>query len=126
MELATFLREHAASPLVWGEDDCSLFVANWLRASRGVDPALDLRGTYSCWLGAIRRIRRAGGLVWLFGPRLEAIGMHVTDAPQSGDVAVVSAPAGDVGAIRTAHGWAAKTTGGVIVAAFEPVMAWMF
>ena len=121
-----FLREGAARPFVWGACDCSLWPADWVASRVGFDPAADLRGTYSCWLGAVRRMRRAGGLPWLFGPRLEACGMRPTNEPAPGAVGVVLAPMGLVGAVRTKHGWAVKREQGVIIAPYRTVLAWDF
>ena len=106
--------------------DCSLWPADWVALRVGFDPAADLRGTYACPTGAIRRMRRAGGLAWLFGPRAEACGMRVAAAPRPGDIGVVRAPAGFVGAIRTTRGWAVKREHGVIVAPYPTILAWTF
>jgi hypothetical protein len=125
--LRDFLIAGAARPFAWGVCDCSLWPADWLVESRGVDPVPDLRGTYSCWIGAIRRVRRAGGLAWIFGPRLEAIGMRATLAPAPGDLGVVKVGPHLVGAVRTPSGrWAVKRESGVIIAPFETVLAWTF
>ncbi len=126
MTLPEFLVEGASKPFVWGVCDCSLWPADWIATSRGCDPAADLRGTYSCWMGAVRRIRRSGGLAWIFAPRLEAIGMRATIRPRFGDLGVVQAPMGIVGAIRAQSGWAVKRETGVMIEPFETIAAWAF
>ena len=59
--MSAFLRAGAGATFVWGEIDCSLFMADWCRKTRGVDPAASLRGRYRTALGAMRHVRRLGG-----------------------------------------------------------------
>jgi len=59
----------------WGRYDCFLWAADAVQALTGADPAADLRGTYSTPWGAIKALRRLGGLQALaasrFGPPVD-------------------------------------------------------
>lgn len=137
--LSAYLERAAARPFEWGTDDCALFIANWVAEALGVDPAADLRGRYRTRLGAARALRRAGGMIETFGPRLEAVGLarlpDEANAPGSGpgqarrgDVGVVRAitPAGEelIGAVCVGERWAALMAKGLLVARFAPVAVW--
>lgn len=119
-----FLREGAALPFLWGERDCTLWVADWIARVRGIDPAKAQRGTYAT-AGACRRLLvREGGLVALATASLARCGFAVTDAPVVGDVGVVCAPAGPTMAICTGGSWAIKTIDGIVVFPAHPIKSW--
>ncbi len=122
--LAAFLAAGAAAPFVFGRRDCAIWVADWIAAERGADPAHALRGSFSCHLGSARLVRRAGGLVALVSPWLARAGLVETAEPVLGDVGVVMTAAGELGAIRTANGWAMKTKDGIAIVQGEPLKAW--
>lgn len=112
--LAEFLRDRAGRDMVWGENDCGLWLADWIVRLRGVDdPAKPLRGLYrdesSC-----RAVLGAVPYPVLVGRLARAVGMARTQEPQVGDIAIIDGPAGPgvpVGAIRTASGWAILAKG---------------
>lgn len=56
----SFLPYYRRRPFEWGQCDCCLFVADWVRNMCGVDPAAALRGRYHSPSGAKRALRRAG------------------------------------------------------------------
>lgn len=60
MTLAEFVMQNRAIPFAWGEHDCCLLAANWLKANGKPDLAASFRGAYSTEQGAMRAIRRAG------------------------------------------------------------------
>jgi hypothetical protein len=123
--LSAFLRAGARSTFVWGEIDCSLFMADWCRAMRGVDPAASLRGRYRTALGAMRHVRRLGGFEAMARSLMAGCGFTTTEAPQPGDVGLVTHPVvGPVFAIRCALGWAVKSPEGVAVDEYPVAVAW--
>jgi Domain of unknown function (DUF6950) len=87
--LVNFLREAAARPFVWGEFDCCLFFADWTELRCGVDPALELRGTYSTERQMRRLVKVRGGIVRLVGDCMARAGCKVTFCPQRGDIGLV-------------------------------------
>jgi len=87
--LQTEMRRWAREPFIWGQSDCVLVCADWVRQCRGVDPAGSLRGAYT----SLRELDRRFG--WLFDPlavlepRLTDAGLVATEAPVVGDVGLV-------------------------------------
>ena len=123
--LTDFLRAGARATFVWGEIDCSLFMADWCRVRRGVDPAASLRGRYSTAAGAMRHVLRLGGFEAMARSLMAGCGFAATNAPRPGDVGLVEHPTvGPVFAIRCALGWAVKSPEGVAVDDFPTVVAW--
>jgi hypothetical protein len=88
--LSRFINEAAERPFRWGDWDCLLWLADWVRANRGVDPAGDLRGRYSSMLGAARIVREAGGMVGLVDSRLKTASLARANVGARGDIAVVN------------------------------------
>ena len=88
--LSRFLNEAAARPFAWGSFDCLLWLADWVRANRGVDPAGDLRGRYCTMLQAARIVREKGGMVSLVDRQLKASGLSTVNVGARGDIAIVS------------------------------------
>lgn len=64
--LRRHLRAMAERPFIYGDCDCALAVADWVRTATGVDPASSLRGAYDNEAGWQLRVAAAGGLVQLF------------------------------------------------------------
>lgn len=105
--------------------DCCMFVADWVEACSGLDPAAHLRGTYTGPLGAARQIARYGDFETMWRVCMALAGFNTTKAPQEGDVGVVLDAAGNVvSAIRFADAWAAKSEDGVVIEDFRMVVAW--
>lgn len=90
--LAEFRRLAAGRSFHLGETDCGMLCADWVRMVRGVDPAAEWRGRYHTVLGLARILKRRGGLVGHFDQCLNNVGIHRTDQPRRGDVAVVKTP----------------------------------
>jgi hypothetical protein len=49
------------TPFAWGSHDCMLWGASCVEAITGIDPAAEIRGTYSSALAAYRIIESNGG-----------------------------------------------------------------
>jgi len=81
--LMDFIEERRAAPLVWGENDCCAFAAEWVRRATGRDVFAPWAG-YHTALAAARKVADAGGL--------EAIWTGILGAP----IAAPFAKRGDV------------------------------
>lgn len=123
--MSDFLRAMARASFVWGSCDCSLVMADWCRAARGVDPAASLRGRYSTAAGAMRHVLRLGGFEAMARSLMAGCGFATTQDPRPGDVGLVKHPTvGPVFAIRCALGWAVKSPDGVAVDRYPTLVAW--
>jgi len=124
--LLSHLREGMARPFDRASgNDCAMWVADWVLKVTGVDPAADLRGTYTNEVGAARQIIRWGGYVSMWRVHMATAGFNTTTFPQEGDVGVVLDAADQtISAIRFDGKWAAKTTNGIIVEDFRMLVAW--
>lgn len=123
--LTAFVADGARLPFIFGRSCCAIWVADWITAERGCDPARSLRGTFRCHLGSARLQRRAGGLAALVSGPLTAFGLAETAAPAAGDVGVVMTKAGEIAGIcMGAALWAVKTRDGVAVAPAALVKGW--
>lgn len=123
-DLSAFLHEAAGKSISWGEWDCLMFVAAWVRDRRGDDPAQPWRGRYSSEFGAARMMLEQGGMVPLMDAGLGAIGMQRTNEPKRGDVAVVSGAEGETGAIMLGVNSASIGRRGLFVRRAPIVAAW--
>ena len=62
-DLSAFLRAGAGATFVWGEIDCSLFMADWCRKTRGVDPAAITAQACLDWAGVAALARATAQLM---------------------------------------------------------------
>jgi len=87
--LDTFIAQHQDVPFKWGQNDCCLFVANWILTATGKDLASDFRGKYTTRNGAFKSLFKAGlnNLQTLFKDRLN-IQININYAKR-GDIALV-------------------------------------
>jgi hypothetical protein len=127
-DLQEFMRRAAAEPFRFGEWDCAMTLANWVRERTGEDPARHLRGRYRTRLGWVRIVRREGGLVALVGRVATAAGMVETQDPAPGAVGVVLVPdVGLAGGIHVGEGrWAVKLDRGITAGPLAVERAWGF
>lgn len=88
--LSRFLNAAAAHPFAWGEFDCLLWLADWIAAARGLDPARDLRGSYGSMIAAARIVTGAGGMVRLVDSRLAPLGIPRARQAARGDIAIAA------------------------------------
>jgi len=127
--LADYLKGASGRPFVWGECDCCLFAADWIKARTGIDPAAALRGAYASEFEAKDVMHRTGTQTFS-----DFVCLHMTLAdvaetvdPQEGDVGILRVPVhGETVGIRTGLGrWAFKTRRGVFTGACpDVVVAW--
>jgi hypothetical protein len=122
--LTGFLQESAGRAFQWGECDCCLWGADWIKRVRGIDPAADLRGTYSTKGEALRIILFEGGLMQMVSRRLESHGFEPTRSPDMWDVGIIVQNGIEAVAIKGSRGWYCKSERGLILAPFPFLKAW--
>lgn len=72
LRLAALVERRQAQPFAWGASDCCTWASDVVEAVTGHDPAADVRGTYSGWLGALVQAKERGGLPHVCAQRLGA------------------------------------------------------
>lgn len=132
LELEAFLEAHQLLDWAWGHVDCTMMVADWIHAVRGVDPAHYFRMSYSTARGARKLIADWGGFEALIGRALDGFNLRRTDDPQTGDVGIVEGPClwdgvpemGQLLAVRQGEFWTARRRRGLVSQRFPMVAAW--
>jgi hypothetical protein len=133
MTLPEYLAALARKRFAYGESDCLMILADWVRIRRGVDPAADVRGIYRDEAGCRAVLIARGGLVRCIERALAPLGIGRTATPRHGDIGLVRtfirrgerAVLRPVGALCVAPDrWAVMTDRGLTVACFEPFRAW--
>ena len=123
--LAEFLRRSAGEPFVWGERDCCLWAAEWIKQLTGRDVASEWRGCYRSRIGCHRLLKREGGLLTLISAIAEQNGFAPTELPQPGDVVLVMFDHAEMLGVKTARGVALKCEPhGIMVCDLKPLNAW--
>jgi len=112
----------------WGTFDCCTWVAAWVIASGHADPMGFIRGRYATELGAIRAIRRGGGLAELWSRGMGDAGCMEVGTPRAGDVAVLSIPTedrlGEACGIWTGDKWGCLHFTGLVFGIGAPQRIW--
>lgn len=110
-------------PHRWGETDCILLCADWVKRIRGNDPAEDLRLTYASMAECQRVTRFFTDPLGVVAPRMARVGLDRASVPVPGDVGLVMIPGDGAplphGAMCLGETWAVKLQSGA-VAAFRP------
>ena len=121
-ELRDYMKVQLSVPFIYGQSDCSTWVASWIEHMTDVDPAASFRGCYTNEIGCAKFVKTNGGLIAAMDHYMIRSGvMYHADVPFHGDVAIVVVPIGnndqvEVAAVRTRNGWAYKpATGGLQV-----------
>lgn len=68
--LIDFIESRRNTPFEWGVQDCTLFAADAVLATTGIDLASEYRGAYSSQFGAARIVSDAGGFRTLVSNKL--------------------------------------------------------
>lgn len=115
--LQSFVHESADTPVVWGESDCTSWVAKWIESVHGRPVK---RPPWTSQNEARRLIIKAGSLLALWQQVLDDFGLVETFIdPQPGDVGLIDThSAGPVGGIFLQHGtfaWRAEPAGARII-----------
>lgn len=118
-------------PHRWGETDCVMLCADWVRRWHGTDPALDLRMTYASMSECQRVTRFFTEPLACIGPRMDAAGLSRADAPRAGDVGLIVIPGESGqplphGALCLGATWAVKRQDGSVLSgpAQQRIAAW--
>lgn len=123
-DLARFLAMARGRKFGWGTWDCILWLGAYVAARHGTDPSLPWHGHYRTRLGAMRLVNRAQGMESLLDGALTPMGIRRASEPRRGDIAVVRASEGEMGAIVLGNGWVAQNgMGGVVRRLGVPVIA---
>ena len=97
LRLIDFIEAASGRPFSWGEHDCCLFAADWVREATGSDPAAGYRGRYRSRSGAARLLREiAGGEVETAASRALGLPLPSPLLARRGDVALVAGALGVV------------------------------
>lgn len=123
-ELSTFLKAAAGRSFRWGQWDCLQWLGFWIEARRGVNPAASWVGTYATTRQAHRIVRDAGGMAAHMDAVLTPASIFRTDEPRRGDIALVRAPEGELGAIVTGEFTACIGPGGLRFRKVPILTAW--
>lgn len=121
----------------WGETDCLMILADWVRLNHGVDPAAAYRGRYHSEDEYRALLKEGGGIVPTVNRALAQIDISRTDDPKPGDIGIIRAPTmvrrgrvhlGRLGAIYVERKqWAHIMNGSLAIASekfVRPVAAW--
>jgi hypothetical protein len=132
-KLADYLETFGRRRWHWGETDCLMMLADWIKLRHGVDPAADIRGTYSTEEESLELMVRHRGIVGCIEHCVRPLGIDRTSLPVKGDIGVVFAGVKRRGKIR--HGltgaicvsdrlWAVKSPAGLMIADFRFLRTW--
>lgn len=102
--LGAFIAGHLGASFAWGERDCCLFAADWVRTCTGEDPAQGLRGTYGDEAGALGVISRHGGFYRLVTLQVGQPMMREPLRAGRGDLAAVEGEIPDMPALGVVLG----------------------
>lgn len=70
--LADYISRSKNTPFVWGENDCVLWVASFVREITGIDHASEIRDSYKSKRAAAKLLKDAGGLDAILSQRFDA------------------------------------------------------
>lgn len=101
LTLDSFLMAASERPFSWSSWDCLSWFGEWIAQSHGINPAVPFTRRYSTDRGALRLIRKHGGMAGVVDAAVTPLGIGRTDDPQPGDIAIVDAPEGEMGGIVT-------------------------
>lgn len=125
-DVACFLDAAADLSMVWGEWDCCLFPAAWVKRRLGIDPAAHWRDRYDSEAGARAFVTAEGGLHRTMRRAARVAGLVWTTCPGVGAVGVVRADPEPMGGICTAPGFWATVgpSGGIVVTSCRSIVSW--
>jgi len=112
----------------WQAQDCCRWVARWVVSQGHPDPMDHIGHRYSTQLGALRLIRRGGGLVTLWSKGMTGAGLAAVTEPAMGAVAVLSVPTDDgtdeACGIWTGERWGMLHERGLVFGVGTPLKIW--
>jgi len=106
MKLKGYLQGRLDTPLIWGQSDCCLFVADAVQAITGTDIAKWFRGKYTTRKGAFDRMKEfcQGSVQETFQVFAELNSLQEVQAALPGDIVLLKADACDPVAGRLSNG----------------------
>jgi hypothetical protein len=119
--LTAFIARTGDLPFIWGERDCTLWVADWCVRHFGFDPAHFYRGTYDNEAQA--NALTGGDLAAFVAPEL-AKHLVRKEPPSDGDIAIIAAYGREIAAIRQGRFWAIKTENGLAHLRARAIAIW--
>lgn len=112
----------------WTTHDCCRWVARWVVINGHPDPMDHIGHSYSTRTGALRVIRRGGGLVDLWTKGMTGARLAAVTDPAIGAVAVLSVPTddeiGEACGIWTGERWGMLHERGLIFGVGTPLRIW--
>jgi hypothetical protein len=130
--LRHYLGEAARRGFAWGEHDCILFAAGWVREVCGQDPARQWRRRYADEASAKACLEQAGGMLQAIEGAIVPLGWRrmQPEAISAGDVALIDLPGHDgkeaVGIVAGRRKVALLTRRGLVVAPVPVLAAWRY
>lgn len=123
--LQDFLADAARSEHVWSQSDCAMTIANWWRWKHGVDPAADLRGSYSTEQECLAVLSDHGGMRAVVAECAGRVSAKPTSSPVAGDFGVIDVHGTEYAAILGPSGrWIVKSQHGIAGYRCPPLCAW--
>ena len=115
-------------PWVWGETDCTSWLAGWVAERTGVDVGASLRSRGRSRRSAARIVSDAGGLASLCDGLMREAGCRQTRWPQDGDVGVIRIKIGrrlrSMAALRADEKWVIRVQDGILAVPVSALVAW--
>ena len=128
--LTAFLMRTAPRPARWGELDCTLWPADWVKEATGYDPAEPYRGSYATAAECQALLDREGGLMAVVTPRMDSRFQRAHEL-RAGCVGIIALPfglapvaAGMAAAIRGDVTWLVKGLRGFAMYDVPHLAAW--
>ena len=106
LNLKEYLQGRLNTPLIWGQSDCCLFVADAVQVITGGDIAHWFRGQYDTRRGAFNKMKEycQGSVQETFQMFAELNGFNEVQAIETGDIVLLKADACDPVAGRLSNG----------------------
>ncbi|WP_169194927.1 hypothetical protein [Devosia sp. MC1541] len=117
------LQRWMRSEFKWGELDCTLAIADYVRDVTGKDPAEPFRGRYSTRAEAVALSGLDNGLNTVFAGGAERLGLTPTDNPKRGDVAALKQGGIEFGGLYLGSRWAVFSLDGLLLLDNPTVLA---
>lgn len=92
MTLPEFLFDLSRRRWEWGQCDCLLALADWIRAKHGVDLGASRRGTYTTERECEELLTREGGILAFVCRIMADNGFDQTETATAGNIGLVYAP----------------------------------
>lgn len=112
--VANHVRRWAAIDFVWGQSDCSLVLADYVRDVTGIDGAEHLRGRYGDRTAAEAVAGLDRGLEHVISACASRCGLMRTIAPVRGDIGVMKLRHLEFAGLCLGDRWAVKSPDGVL------------